>query len=63
MLRILEAKEAKVSTTEESDAERRRSAEKALSRETMVRRIKDIVWAAVIASVITREEGPKNSWH
>ena len=42
-----------MSTTEERDAERRRSAEKALRRETMIRRIKDIVWAAVIASVIT----------
>jgi len=53
MLRILEAKEATMSTTEERDAERRRSAEKALRRETTVRRIKDIVWSAVIASVIT----------
>ena len=42
-----------MSTTEERDAERRRSAEKALRRETTVRRIKDIVWSAVIASVIT----------
>ena len=53
MLRILEAKEATMSTIEERDAERRRSAEKALRRETTVRRIKDIVWSAVIASVIT----------
>ena len=53
MLRILEAKEATMSTTEERDAERRRSAEKALRRETTVRRIKDIVWSAVIASVVT----------
>ena len=53
MLGILEAKEATMSTTEERDAERRRSAEKALRRETTVRRIKDIVWSAVIASVIT----------
>jgi hypothetical protein len=53
MLRILEAEEATMSTTEERDAERRRSAEKALRRETTVRRIKDIVWSAVIASVIT----------
>src|SRR6266508_1267854 len=37
----------------ERDAERRRSAEKALRRETTVRRIKDIVWTAMIASVIT----------
>jgi len=53
MSRVCEAKEANMSTTEERDAERRRSAEKALRRETTVRRIKDIVWSAVIASVIT----------
>jgi hypothetical protein len=46
-------REPKMTTTEERDAERRRSAEKALRRETTVRRIKDIIWAAVIASVIT----------
>jgi hypothetical protein len=53
MSRVCEAKEANMSTPEERDAERRRSAEKALRRETTVRRIKDIVWSAVIASVIT----------
>ena len=53
MLRVCEAKEAKMSTPEERDVERRRSAERALRRETIVRRIKDIVWTAVIASVIT----------
>ena len=49
------AKEAKMSTTDERerDAERRRSAEKALNRATTIRRIKDIIWAAVLASVIT----------
>jgi len=51
----LGAKEAKMSTTDERDrdAERRRSAEKALNRATTIRRIKDIIWAAVLASVIT----------
>jgi hypothetical protein len=39
--------------TEERDAERKRSAQKALHREATVKRIKDIVWSAVIASVIT----------
>jgi hypothetical protein len=44
-----------MSTTDERerDAERRRSAEKALNRATTIRRIKDIIWAAVLASVIT----------
>ncbi len=42
-----------MSTPEERDVERRRSAERALRRETTVRRAKDIVWAAVIASGIT----------
>ncbi len=42
-----------MSTTEERDAERKRKAEKALHREATVKRIKDIVWTAVIASVIT----------
>ena len=40
-------------TTEERDAEWKRSAQKALHREATVKRIKDIVWSAVIASVIT----------
>ena len=42
-----------MSTTEERDIERKRKAEKALHREATVKRIKDIVWTAVIASVIT----------
>ena len=37
----------------ERDNERRRREEKARRRDTTVRRIKDIVWASVIASVIT----------
>jgi hypothetical protein len=45
--------EVKMTTTEERDAQRKRSAEKALHREATVKRIKDIVWSAVIASVIT----------
>jgi hypothetical protein len=45
--------EAKMSTPEERDVERKRSAQKALHREATVKRIKDIVWSAVIASVIT----------
>jgi uncharacterized membrane protein YvbJ len=50
----------KVATQEEKDAERKqRDAErlqreqKRLRREATIRRIKDIVWSAVIASVIT----------
>jgi hypothetical protein len=42
-----------MSTPEERDVERRRSAEKALHREATVKRIKDIVWTALIASVFT----------
>jgi hypothetical protein len=42
-----------MSTTEERDAERKRSAQKTLHREAMTKRIKDIVWSAVIASVVT----------
>ena len=42
-----------MTTTEERDAERKRSAQKALHREATVKRIKDIVWSAVIASVVT----------
>jgi hypothetical protein len=45
--------EVKMTTTEERDAERKRSAQKALHREAAVKRIKDIVWSAVIASVVT----------
>jgi hypothetical protein len=54
--------EAKMSTQEERDeekkrkerdAELKRSAEKARRREAMVRRIKDIFWTAAVASVIT----------
>jgi hypothetical protein len=37
----------------ERDAETKRSAEKARRREATVKRIKDIVWTSVIASVIT----------
>jgi len=40
-------------TREERDAERKRSEQKALHREATVKRIKDIVWTSVIASVIT----------
>jgi len=46
-------REAEMSTSEQRDAERRLSAEKALRRETIVRMTKDIVWTALIASVIT----------
>src|SRR5229473_2841526 len=42
-----------MTTPEERDTERKRSAQKALHREATVKRIKDIVWSAVIASVIT----------
>ncbi len=42
-----------MTTAEERDAERKRSAQKALQREATVKRIKDIVWSAVIASVVT----------
>ena len=42
-----------MSATEERDVERKRKAEKALHREMTVKRIKDIVWTAVIATVIT----------
>jgi hypothetical protein len=42
-----------MTTPEERDADRKRAAQKALHREATVRRIKDIVWSAVIASVIT----------
>jgi 16S rRNA U1498 N3-methylase RsmE len=45
--------EVEMSTSDERDAERKRSAEKALRREATVKRIKDIVWTAVIASLIT----------
>src|SRR5258707_2188904 len=54
--------EDKMTTTEERDAERRRAErdaernaaeKKRLHREATVKRIKDIVWSAVIASVIT----------
>jgi hypothetical protein len=45
--------EVDMSTTEERDVERKRKAEKALHREVTVKRIKDIVWTAVIATVIT----------
>jgi hypothetical protein len=40
-------------TREERDAERKRSEQKALHREATVKRIKDIIWTSVIASVIT----------
>lgn len=42
-----------MSSTEESDAERKRSAQKALQRDAMFKRIKDIAWTSVIAGVIT----------
>ena len=42
-----------MTTAQERDAERKRSEQKALRREAAVKRIKDIVWSAVIASVIT----------
>jgi hypothetical protein len=42
-----------MSTPAERDAERNRAAQKALRREATVKRIKDIVWTALIASVIT----------
>ena len=45
--------EVKMTTPEERDADRKRAAQKALYREATVKRIKDIVWSAVIASVIT----------
>ena len=40
-------------TREERDAERKRSEQKALHREATVKRIKDTVWTAAIASVTT----------
>jgi hypothetical protein len=40
-------------TREERDVERKRSEQKALHREATVKRIKDIIWTSVIASVIT----------
>jgi hypothetical protein len=40
-----------MSTPDEGEVERRRSAEKALHREATLKRIKDIVWTALIASV------------
>jgi hypothetical protein len=42
-----------MSTPEQRDIERKQSAQKALRREATVKRIKDIVWSAVIASAIT----------
>ena len=42
-----------MNTKEERDAERKRSEQKALHRETIFKRIKDIVWTSVIASVVT----------
>jgi hypothetical protein len=45
--------EVEMSTSEERDAERKQSAEKTRRREATVKRIKDIVWSAVIASVVT----------
>jgi hypothetical protein len=48
--------EVEMNTTEERDVERnerKRSAEKALRREAGAKRIKDIIWSSVIASVIT----------
>jgi hypothetical protein len=45
------ASEVELSTAEESDVERKY--QKALHREARIKRIKDIVWSAVIASVIT----------
>ena len=42
-----------MSTSEERDAEIKRSAEKAPRREATVKRTKDILWTAVFASVIT----------
>jgi len=45
--------EVRMSTPEERDAEKKRSAEQAPRRETWTKRIKDIVWTAVLASVIT----------
>jgi hypothetical protein len=45
--------EVKMDTREERDAERKRSEQKALRREATVKRVKDIVWTSVIASLIT----------
>lgn len=42
-----------MSTPEDRDVERKRSDEKARHREARLKRIKDIAWSAVIASVIT----------
>ena len=42
-----------MNTAEERNAERQRSAQKARHREATWQRIKDIVWTAAIASVIT----------
>jgi hypothetical protein len=42
-----------MTTPEEREAERNRATQKALRREATVKRIKDIAWTALIASVIT----------
>jgi hypothetical protein len=49
----LEVKMSTPKEREERDVERKRSEQKARNREATVRRIKDIGWTAVIASVIT----------
>jgi hypothetical protein len=40
-------------STEEREAERKRATQKAIDRDARIKRIKDIVWSAVIASVVT----------
>jgi len=40
-------------SAEQREAERRRTAQKALRREETVRRVKDIAWSAVIGSAVT----------
>ena len=42
-----------MSSREESDADRKRSEQKALQRDAKFKRIKDIAWTSVIAGVIT----------
>jgi len=42
-----------MNTREERDAERKRSEQKALRREAISKRIKDIIWISLIASAIT----------
>jgi hypothetical protein len=48
-----DVRDAERKRSDARDAERRQSEQKRFHREAMVRRIKDIVWSSVIASVVT----------